>query len=96
MDHIFKHLISIIVEVYINDIIAKSKKKEDLFNHHQQVFDKLNQLNMKLNARKCIFQVTSAKFLLPHDYYNGNRSQPNQNKGLLDMSPPSPKNKSRN
>lgn len=63
MDYIFKDLNDIIIEVYNDDIIVKSQHKEDHLMHLQQVFDRLNKFNMKLNAKKCISGITCVKFL---------------------------------
>lgn len=62
VDHIFKYFLGITIEFYTDDIIVTSKCKEDHLKYLQQVFDRLNHFNMKLNANKCIFGVTSVKF----------------------------------
>lgn len=63
VQNIFKDLIGVIVEVYIVDITVKINKKECNLTHLKQVFDGLNQFNMKYIANKRIYGVTSAKFL---------------------------------
>lgn len=52
-----------IVEVYVDDIVIKSKKTEDHVKDLQEVFNILNLYNMKLNPTKCNFAMSSGKFL---------------------------------
>jgi hypothetical protein len=51
------------IEAYINDIVVKSKKQEDLLNDLKETFDNLHKLKMILNPKKCIFGVSSGKLL---------------------------------
>lgn len=76
VDHIFKNLIEITMGVYINDIIVKSKYKEDYLMYLQEVFDRLNQFKLKLNAIKCIFGITLAKIPWPYDHNPQSKSRP--------------------
>nr|XP_033514679.1 uncharacterized protein LOC117279300 [Nicotiana tomentosiformis] len=50
------------MEVYINDILVKSERKEDHIEHLREAFGKLRQYDMKLNPEKCAFGVASGKF----------------------------------
>ena len=50
------------VEVYINDMLVKSKE-EDHLDDLKETFNTLRQYNMKLNPSKCAFGVSSKKFL---------------------------------
>ena len=51
------------IEVYINDMLVKSKKRFDHTKHLQEAFKLLRKHNMKLNPLKCVFGVNSSKFL---------------------------------
>ncbi|XXG88794.1 hypothetical protein AAC387_Pa12g0960 [Persea americana] len=51
------------VEVYINDMVVKSKRSQDHLTDLRQIFDILRQFQLKLNASKCAFGVGSGKFL---------------------------------
>lgn len=51
------------IEVYIDDVVVKSEHKEDHIGYLVQVFNILRSYNMKLNPKKCIFDVHSGKFL---------------------------------
>ena len=51
------------MEVYIDDMLIKSKKQPDHATHLQQVFDLLRTYGMKLNPTKCAFGVSAGRFL---------------------------------
>ncbi|RVW69719.1 Retrovirus-related Pol polyprotein from transposon 17.6 [Vitis vinifera] len=63
MTKIFKPLIGHTVEVYIDDIVVKSKTREQHVLHLQEVFHLLRKYGMKLNPSKCAFGVSAGKFL---------------------------------
>jgi hypothetical protein len=49
------------VEAYIDDIVVKSKKQEDLLDDLKETFDNLRKYKMILNSKKCVFGVPSGK-----------------------------------
>ena len=51
------------MEVYIENMLIKSKKRPDHVTHLQQVFDLLKTCGMKLNPAKCAFGVSAGRFL---------------------------------
>ena len=51
------------MEVYIDDMLIKSKECRDHANHLQQAFDLLRTYGMKLNPAKCTFGVNVGRFL---------------------------------
>lgn len=51
------------MEVYIDDMVVKSKKAEDHVRDLKEAFVILKKYNMKLNPTKCTFGVLSRKFL---------------------------------
>ena len=51
------------MEVYIDDMLIKSKERPDHTTHLQQVFDLLRTYGMKLNPVKCAFGVSVGRFL---------------------------------
>ncbi|RVX20296.1 Transposon Ty3-G Gag-Pol polyprotein [Vitis vinifera] len=63
MTKIFKPLVGRTVEVYIDDIVVKSKTREEHTFHLQEVFHLLRKYGMKLNPSKCTFGVSAGKFL---------------------------------
>ena len=59
MNKMFTHQIGRNVQVYIDDMLVKSMREDDL----QETFDTLWSYKMKLNPSKCVFGVTVGKFL---------------------------------
>ena len=60
---IFRPLIGRTMEVYIDDMLVKSKEHLDHTKHLQETFELLRMKGMKLNPLKCEFGVSSGKFL---------------------------------
>ena len=51
------------MEVYIDDMVVKSKKSEEHVPNLVKIFEILRQHKLRLNASKCAFGVGSGKFL---------------------------------
>ncbi|PKI66986.1 hypothetical protein CRG98_012651 [Punica granatum] len=51
------------IEVYIDDMIAKSKEGEDHLVHLKRLFDRLKEYKLRLNPAKCTFGAKSGKLL---------------------------------
>ena len=49
--------------MYVDDILVKSKKEDRHLDDLQETFETLHLYNMKLNPKKCVFGVSSGKFL---------------------------------
>ena len=60
---IFRPLLGETMEVYIDDMLLKSKERFDHTKHLQEAFGLLRRYGMKLNPLKCEFGVSSGKFL---------------------------------
>ena len=63
MTKIFKPLVGHTMEVYIDDIMVKSKTRGEHALHLQEVFHLLRKYDMKLNPSKYAFGVSAGKFL---------------------------------
>ena len=63
MTKIFKPLIGRMVEVYIDDIVVKSRTRSEHAQHLEKIFHLMRWYNMKLNPTKCAFGVSTGKFL---------------------------------
>ena len=63
MIKIFKPLIGQTVEVYIDDIMVKSKTRGEHAQHLEETFRSMKVYNMKLNPTKCAFGVNIGNFL---------------------------------
>ena len=59
----FRLLLRKTMEVYIDDMLIKSKERPDHANHLQQAFDLLITYGIKLNPAKCTFGVNVRQFL---------------------------------
>ena len=59
----FRPLLGSTMEVYIDDMLVKSKQRPDHVTHLPQGFDLLREYGMKLNPLKCAFGVNAGKFL---------------------------------
>ena len=63
MTKIFKPLIDRTMEVYIDDIVVKSKTRGEHTQHLEETFRLMRMYNMKLNPTKWAFGVSTSKFL---------------------------------
>ncbi|KAL0295963.1 UNVERIFIED_CONTAM: Transposon Tf2-12 polyprotein [Sesamum radiatum] len=63
MQKIFDDMLHKNVECYVDDLVAKSKKRENHFHGLRKVFECLRRYQLKMNPSKCAFGVTSGKFL---------------------------------
>ena len=59
----FKDLVGKSIEVYMDDMLVKSKIARDHIEHLNHMFNILQKYQMKLNPLKCAFGVGSGKFL---------------------------------
>ena len=51
------------MEVYVDDMLIKSKKVGSHLNDLRETFNTLRKYQMRLNPTKCVFGVSSGKFL---------------------------------
>ena len=63
VNQMFEKQIGRNVEVYIDDMLVKSKEEEDHLDDLKETFNTLRQYNIKLNPSKCAFRISSRKFL---------------------------------
>ena len=63
VNRMFSHQIGRNVEVYVNDMLVKSKDEINHLDDLKETFNTLHKYNMKLNPTKCVFIVASGKFL---------------------------------
>ncbi|XP_072066956.1 uncharacterized protein [Arachis hypogaea] len=63
MDKIFTNQIGRNIEVFVDDMVAKSKDTSKHIEDLTEIFQQLRKYNMKLNPDKCAFGVQSGKFL---------------------------------
>ena len=63
MTRMFKPQLGKIIEVYIDDMVVKSKIVSEHVKDLEIIFDILREHKLRLNASKCSFEVGSGKFL---------------------------------
>lgn len=88
MTKIFKPLIGDIIEVYIDDVVVKSKTRSEHAQHLQKVFHMLRKYGMKLNPTKCAFGVSLGKFMGFMVTQRGIEVNPDQIKVVANMLAP--------
>ena len=59
----FRPLLGKTMEVYIDDMLVKSKERPYHVTHLQESFELLRAYDMKLNPLKCAFRVSVGRFL---------------------------------
>ena len=82
----FKDLIGRSIEVYVDDMLVKSKMVGDHAEHLKQMFNILQKDQMKLNPLKCAFGVRSGKFMGFIVNQCGIEANTEKIKALLEMS----------
>ncbi|XXG62700.1 hypothetical protein AAC387_Pa05g1015 [Persea americana] len=76
------------VECYVDDLVVKSKRKEDHLKDHREVFLRLRKHKLRMNPLKCFFSVSSGKFLGFIVRKAGIELDPIKVKAILEMSSP--------
>ena len=79
------------MEVYIDDMLVKSKQRPDHTAHLQQTFDFLRKYGMKLNPLKFTFGVSADRFLGFMVTQRGVKANPAQLKVILQSPAPTSK-----
>ena len=87
----FRPLLGSTMEVYIDDMLVKSKQCPDHATHLHQDFDILQEYGMKLNPLKCAFGVNVGRFLGFMVTQRGIVANPAQLKVVLQSSAPNSK-----
>ena len=86
---IFREQIGKTMEVYVDDMLIKSKITADHVAHLSNTFVVLRKYRMKLNPLKYVFRVASRKFLGFMVNYRGIEANPEKIQAIIDMWPPS-------
>nr|AAV43881.1 putative polyprotein [Oryza sativa Japonica Group] len=77
------------VEAYVDDVVVKTKQKDDLITDLEETFASIRAFKMKLNPEKCIFGVPSGKLLGFMVSHRGIQANPEKISAILNMKPPS-------
>jgi hypothetical protein len=88
MSKTFGDLIRDRVEVYVDDIVVKTKRGSTLVEDLTPIFDKLRATRIKLNPDKCVFGVSAGKLLGFLVLHRGIQANPEKIKEIEAMRPP--------
>ncbi len=84
----FHHQIGRNIEVYVDDMLVKTKDEENHLEDLEETFETLRIYRMKLNPSKCVFGVSSGKFLGFMVSQRGIEANPDKIKAVLEMISP--------
>src|SRR5207237_6797308 len=72
----------------VDDVVIKSRVKEDLISNLSETFANLRCFRWKLNPKKCVFEVPSKKLLGFIGSYRGIEANPEKLKDIFKMNSP--------
>ncbi|GKE41123.1 reverse transcriptase domain-containing protein [Tanacetum coccineum] len=90
VDTIFEGQIGRNLEAYVDDMVIKSKTEPEMIKDVEEMLLTLKKVNMKLNPKKCSFEMEEGKFLGYIVTSEGIRANPEKIKAIVNM--PSPSN----
>lgn len=73
---IFHDLIHKSIKIYVDDILAKSSKKENYLEELRFIFERMRQFNLKLNLKKCVDNALENSMSLLHITHKLSHSVP--------------------
>ena len=88
VNKILSKLIGRNIEVYVDNMLVKSKEELTHLDDLKETFATLKQYQMKLNPNKCAFGVDSRKFLRFMVFQRGIEANPKKVKAILNMTSP--------
>ena len=88
MNKMFARQLGRNVQVYVNDMLVKSMRENDHLSDLQETFNTLRSYNMKLNPSKCVFGVTTGKFLGFMVSQRGIEVNPEKVRAIMELEPP--------
>ena len=88
MTRMFESQLGKNIEMYIDDMVVKSKVESEHIGDLGNIFEILRKHKLCLNATKCSFGVGSSKFLDYKVTHHGIEIDPDQIKAINDLQPP--------
>lgn len=76
------------IEIYVDDMVIKSRNEGNLMIDIEETFHTLRHINMKLNPKKCVFGVETSQFLGHMITKNGIEANPEKVKAITNMISP--------
>ncbi|GJR55327.1 reverse transcriptase domain-containing protein [Tanacetum coccineum] len=89
VDKDFQKQIGQKLEVYVDDLVIKSRMEQEVIKDIEETFKTLREINMKLNPKKCAFGMREGTFLGYQVNTDGLRVCPDKVEAVLNL--PSPK-----
>ena len=87
MTTMFHDFIHKIVEVYVDDIFIKSKKKEDHVQDLKAAFERMRQYKLRIKPQKCVFGVSAGEILGHIISRRGVEVDTKKIKAIIEMAP---------
>ncbi|CAL8168302.1 unnamed protein product [Prunus armeniaca] len=88
MNAIFHDMISRNLEVYIDDVVIKSKSRLGHLDDLRSAFERMQRHQLKMNPKKCAFGVSVGNFLGFLVHQRGIEIDKNKAKAIIDAPPP--------
>src|SRR5262249_49604435 len=88
MTAIFHDMMHLYMEVYVDDILVKSRTREDHPKILARILQRAREHKLKMNPKKCVFGVSSGKLLGFIVNKRGIEIDPNKAKAISEMPPP--------
>ena len=88
VDRAFEGQVGRNVEVYVDDMVIKSKKDDSLLKDTEETLLRLRAINMKLNPKKCSFGMSRGKFLGHIVTTEGIQANPEKINSIIQMKTP--------
>ena len=85
---LFHDMIHKEIEVYVDDMIAKSRSEEEHLVNLRKLFERLRKFKLRLNPTKCTFGVKSGKLLGFIVSQRGIEVDPDKVRSILEMPHP--------
>ncbi|GJU20533.1 reverse transcriptase domain-containing protein [Tanacetum coccineum] len=76
------------LEVYVDDLVIKSRTEDEVVRDIEETFKTLRKINMKLNPKKCTFGVEEGMFLGYHVNTKGIKICPDKVDAILSLQSP--------
>ncbi|XP_039165195.1 uncharacterized protein LOC120291608 [Eucalyptus grandis] len=77
------------IEVYVDDMIAKTRPRKSHVETLKKLFDRLREFKLRLNPTKCVFEAASGKLLGFMVSSKGIEIDPSKAKAICELQPPS-------
>ncbi|GAA0151850.1 hypothetical protein LIER_10478 [Lithospermum erythrorhizon] len=88
VNRVFKEQIGRNMEIYVDDILVKSRRSDDHLGNLRETLDVLRSPCLRINTKKCSFGLTSGKFLSFMISKRGIEPNPDKIEAILNMKPP--------